>query len=193
VPAPGVCARRLTSGLVDPNDLEQHILWRLTKTENLPLTFRIEYDEASAALAKRVTDTAKAVVPRVGLTDLVGVAGSLVEPVPESAFLGKWQALRQGVIQSIDIQPGEVFQVIVGEGLPFLQAGASVAGTWVWTVNEIVLDLNDPLQGKKDYPPYRYRIAVSAEGNLVVERGEIYPQGSFMHTRPPQMIFKKVQ
>lgn len=62
--------RLLPSGLVDPNDLEQHILWRLTKPKNVPLTFRIEYDEASSQLAKRVADTAKATAKRVGLAEI---------------------------------------------------------------------------------------------------------------------------
>jgi beta-lactamase regulating signal transducer with metallopeptidase domain len=185
--------RQVTSGPVDPNDLEQHILWRLTMPKNVPLTFRIEYDEASSALAKQVATTAKAVAKRVGLADLVGVAGTLVEPVPESAFLGKWQAVGNGVIQSIEFQPGGVFQVMVGEGSPVVKAGTSVKGTWVWTVREIQFDIGDPVQGRKNSPPYIYRATVNGEGDLVIDRGEIYPQGSFMNVRPALMVFKKVQ
>jgi hypothetical protein len=192
MPRPDGGYRWLTSGLVDPNDLEQHILWRLTMPKNVPLTFRIEYDEASSALAKQVANMAKAVAKGAGLTDLVGVAGTLVEPVSESAFLGKWQALGNGVIQTIDIQPGGGCQVIMGEGSSVLKAGTSMRGTWIWTVREILLDINDPVMGRKGYPPYIYRASVSGEGNLVIERGEIWPQGSFMHTRPPQTIYRKV-
>jgi beta-lactamase regulating signal transducer with metallopeptidase domain len=182
----------ITSGLVDPNDLEQHILWRLTMPKNLPLTFRVEYDEASSQLAKQVANTAKAVAKRVGLADLVTVAGSLVESVPEKAFLGRWQALGNCLLQSIEVQPGGVCQVMVGEGLPTLKAGMSVRGTWVETLKEILLDIDDPVMGRRDYPPYLYRATVTADGNLLVQRGEIWPQGSFMFTRPPQMIFKQV-
>ena len=183
----------ITSGLVDPNDLEQHILWRLTMPKNLPLTFRVEYDQASSQLAKQVVDTARAVAKRVGLVDLVNVMGVLVESVPERAFLGKWQALTDGVIQSVEIQPGGVCQAIVGEGIPSLKAGARVMGTWVWTVREIQLDINDPMPWTGEPLHFAYRAAVNQEGNLLVERGEIYLQGSFHHTRPPQRIFKRVQ
>jgi len=192
MPRPDGGRRSLTSGLVDPNDLEQHILWRLTMPKNVPLTFRLEYDEASYPLAKQVAGTAKAVAKRVGLTELVGVAGTPAEAVPESAFLGKWQALGDGVIQSVDIQPAGVCQVLVGEGSSVLQAGTSVKGTWSWTVKEILLDIKDPVMGRKGYPPYIYRASVNEEGNLVIQKGEIWPQGSFMYTRPPQTIYKKV-
>lgn len=193
VPRPDGGRRWLTNGLVDPNDLEQHILWRLTMPKCVPLTFRIEYDEASYALAKQVADTAKAVARRVGLTDLVGVAGTLVEAPPESTFLGKWQALGSGVIQNVEIQPAGVCQVTMGEGSDVLKAGTSVKGSWSWTVKEILLDIGDPVDGIQGYPPYRYRATVNEKGDLVVERGEIWLQGSFMHTRPPQTIYRKVQ
>jgi beta-lactamase regulating signal transducer with metallopeptidase domain len=183
----------IASGLVDPNDLEQHILWRLTIPKNLPLTFRVEYDQASSQLAKQVVDTARAVAKRVGLVDLVNVMGVLVESVPERAFLGKWQALTDGVIQSVEIQPGGVCQAIMGEGIPSLKAGARVTGTWVWTVREIQFDINDPMPWTREPLHFAYRAGVNQEGNLLVERGEIYPQGSFHHTRPPQRIFKRVQ
>lgn len=192
VPRPDGGSPWLTNGLVHPNDLEQHILWRLTMPKNVPLTFRVEYDEASYDLAKQVADTAKAVVKRVGLTDLVGVAGTLVEPVPESAFLGRWQALGNGVIQSVDIQPGGVCQVLVGEGLREIKAGTSMRVPWVWTVREIQFNIGDPVLGLKGYPPYIYRASLKGDGDLIIRRGEIYPQGSFMHTRPPQMVFRKV-
>ncbi len=192
MPRPDGGRRWLTNGLVDPNDLEQHILWRLTMPKNVPLTFRIEYDEASYQLAKQVAETAKAVTKRVGLTELVGVTGTLAEAVPESAFLGKWQALGSGVIQSVDIQPAGVCQVLVGEGSSVLQAGTSVKGTWSWTVKEILLDIKDPVMGRKGYPPYIYRASLSGAGDLVIQKGEVWPQGSFMHTRPPETTYKKV-
>ncbi len=192
-PRPDGGPRPLASGLVDPNDLEQHILWRLTMPKNVPLTFRIEYDEASSQLAKQVANTAKVLAKREGLTDLVGVAGTLVEPVPESAFLGKWQALGKGVIQNIEIQPGGACQAIVGEGISSLKAGTIVTGTWVWTVREIQFDINDPMPWTRGVLHFAYRATVNGEGSLVIQRGEIYPQGSFMHTRPPEMVFRKVQ
>jgi beta-lactamase regulating signal transducer with metallopeptidase domain len=183
----------ITSGLVDPDDLEQHILWRLTMPKNLPLTFRVEYDQASSRLATQVADTIKAVAKRVGLAEVVSVVAARVESVPERAFLGKWQAQTDGAIQSVEIQPGGVCQAIVGEGIPSLQAGTRVTGTWVWTAREIRFDINDPLPWTKEPLHFAYRAAVNQEGDLLVERGEIYPQGSFHHTHPPQRIFKRVQ
>jgi hypothetical protein len=180
----------LVMGLVDPNDLEQCILWRLTKPKNVPLTFRIEYDEASTKLAKQIADTAKAVAKRVGLAELVSVTGALVEPVPETVFLGRWQAITQGEMQTIDVQPRGICQVTMGKGTQAIKAGANVSGMWLPTTKEIFVDINDKVGGK---PHYVYRGYVNAEGDLVFERGDIYPQGSFYPEGAPQMIFKKVQ
>ena len=192
MPRPDGGPKPITSGVVDPNDLEQHILWRLTMPKNVPLFFRIEYDEASSQLAMQVADTAKAVAKRVGLTDLVSAAGIPVKPVPESAFLGKWQAQGRGVIQNVDIQPGGVCQVTVGEGSEAFKAGTSVRGTWAWMVKQILLNIDDHIKGSPTMPSYVYRATVDGEGNLVIERGEIYPQGNFM-VRSPQMVFKRAQ
>ena len=184
MPRPDGGRRWLASGLVDPNDLEQHILWRLTMPKNVPLTFRIEYDDASSELARQVADTAKAVTKRVGLTELVNVAGILVEAVPESAFLGKWQALGSGVIQSIEIQPGGVCQVLVGEGSPVTKAGTSVRVAWVWTVREILFDINDPVLGRKGYPPYIYRASLNERRESHHRKRRDLPPRQ-LHAHPP--------
>jgi hypothetical protein len=183
----------LLSGVVEVDDLEQHILWRLLHPGNVPLTFHIEYDDASSTLARQVADTAKAVAKRVGLADLVEVTGVLVEPVPETAFLGRWQALTPGPMQTIDIQPRGVCLVTMDKGTQVIKAGASVRGTWLWTVKEILLDIGDPVLGKKDYPPYRYRAYVDTEGDLVVNRGVIYRQGSFHNSDLQPAVFRKAQ
>jgi hypothetical protein len=180
----------LVSGQVDPNDLEQHILWRLTKPKNVPLTFRIEYDEASAKLAKQVADTAKAVAQRLGIAELVGVEGALVEPAPEAAFAGRWQAVTKGMIQTIDVQPRGACQVTMGGGSEAIQAGATVKGMWLPTTKEIIMDIKDFIIGKN---PYVYRASINAEGNLVVYRGVVYPQGSFHNSDAQPTVFKKVQ
>ncbi|MEN6335066.1 MAG: hypothetical protein ABFE01_12450, partial [Phycisphaerales bacterium] len=193
VPRPDGGGQLLSSGVIDPNDLEQHVLWRLTMPKNLPLVFRIEYDEASRQSAKNVADTVMAVAERVGVADLVTVAETLVEPVPEEAFLGKWRALGNSMIQSVDIQPNGVCHVLVGEGSQAIRPGTTVKGSWLWTVREILLDIGDTIGGKKDYPPYRYRATLGEEGNLVAERGEIWPQGSFMYVGPARMVFQRVK
>jgi hypothetical protein len=148
--------------------------------------FRIEYDEASAKLAKKVADTAKAAAKRLGLTEIVEVTGVLVEPVPEAVFLGRWEAVTQGEMQTIHVLPGEVCQVTMGKGSQAIPAGANMKGRWLPTTKEIVIDIKDA--GQKYYV---YRGAVNAEGNLVVDRGVIFPQGRFILSGPSQTIFKK--
>jgi beta-lactamase regulating signal transducer with metallopeptidase domain len=180
----------LFSGVVDPNDLEQHFLWRLLRPGNVPLTFRIEYDEASAGLAKQVADTAKAVVKRVGLAELVEVTGALVEPVPETVFLGRWQAITPGEIQTIEVQPRGLCQVTMGKGTEAFKAGANVPGTWLPTSQEIMIDIKDKVEGQtRCY----YKGSVNADGNLVVDRSRVWPQGSIHPHGPSRTIFQKVK
>jgi len=180
----------LASGRVNVDDLEQHILWRLTKPKNVPLKFRVEYDDASTQLARQVVDTAKAVAKRLGVAQLVEVEGALVEPVSEKAFEGRWEAMQRGRIQAIDIQPGGVCEVLMGDGSPAIKAGTNVKGTWIITTREIVVDINDRVQGK---PHYVYRGYLNDDGNLAVDRGDIYPQGSFHGAGAAQMVFSKVK
>jgi len=180
----------LVTGLVNPNDLEQHILWRLTMPKNVPLRFRIEYDEASALLARQVTEMTKAVAKRLGIADVVEVDEALVEPVPEDIFLGRWQALGKGEILAIDVQPGEVCQVTMGDRSQTIKPGTSVKGIWVPTTKEIVIDINDRFSGKSNCP---YRGSINAEGNLVINRVEIYPQGSMHFISGTQTIFERVE
>jgi hypothetical protein len=180
----------LDSGLVDPNDLEQHILWRLTRPKNLPLTFRIEYDEASSKVAKQVADTAKTVAKRLGLAELVEVAGAVVEPVPEAAFLGRWQAVTQGEMQTLDIRPGGVCQVTMGKGTETIKAGANISATWLPTTKEIFIDIKDKVEGRSRNV---YSGSVNADGNLVINKGRVYSQGNFVLSGPSETIFQKVR
>jgi hypothetical protein len=166
----------LVSGVVDPNDLEQSILWRLTMPMNVPLTFRIEYDEASTKLAKQVADMAKEIAKRLGLSELVQVAGVLVEPVPETVFLGRWEALGKGQLQTVDIQSSGVCEVLVGEGSDAIKAGTRVKGIWLLSTREIYVDVNDK---GRDAIHYVYRGSIDEAGRLVFQRGDIRPQGNF--------------
>lgn len=178
-------ANPLVTGTVAPNDLEQHILWRLTMPRNVPLTFRIEHDEASAPVARQVAETATAVARRLGIADLVKVTPVLVQPVPEEAFLGRWQAVTNGELREVNIQPGGQAQLTVpkrsqrGEGV----GNKTVSAPWVPGTKEIFLDAGDRVI---------YRASIGVEGNLVVDAGEITAQGSFLATgSTDQMIFKK--
>ena len=187
----------LVTGLFNPKDLEQHILWRLTMPKNVPLTFRIEYDQESASLAKQVADTAKAVVKRLGIGELVDVTTVPVEPVSETFFLGRWGGETRGDVQEIDVRPEGVCQVTMGDRFGkdktpgAIKAGASVSGTWFLTTNEIVIDIKDRNEFGSDFV---YRGYLGEEGNLIVDKGIIYPQGSFhVSGEPRQMILKKVE
>jgi beta-lactamase regulating signal transducer with metallopeptidase domain len=181
--------RLLDSGVLDPDDLEQHILWRLTMPRNLPLTFRIEYDEASGKLATQVADTIKAVAMRAGLADVVNVVAALVEPVPETAFLGRWQAITQGEMQTLDIQPGGICEVTMGSGTEAIKAGAKVRGAWFVTTRGVFVDIHDNIGGAR----YLYQGCVNGDGNLVVNRGRVFPRGVFVLRGPSVSVFQKVK
>jgi hypothetical protein len=176
--------------MVEPNDLEQHVLWRLSYPGNVPLRLRIEYDQASAAPARQVAETVKTTAQRLGVADLVEMAQAPVEPVPETAFLGQWEALGKGYFQAIDIQPRGVCQVTMGDGTEAFQAGAAVKGTWMPTCREVLVDISDRARhGGSFY----YLGFINQNGNLVVDRTEIYNQGHFKLADTGQMIFQKVK
>lgn len=187
----------LVTGLVDPKDLEQHILWRLTKPKNVPLTFRIEHDQASASLTKRIADTAKAVIKRLGIGELADVKTVRVEPVAKTVFLGRWRGATRGDVHEIDVRPNGVCQVTMGDRFGkdktpgAIKAGTTVSGRWFLATDEIVIDINDKSPHGADYV---YRGYLEEEGNLIVDKGIVYPQGSFhVSGAPRQMILKKVE
>jgi len=183
----------LGTGVVEPNDLEQHIMWRLLFPKNVPLKFRIEHDEASAKLARQTADKVRIVAKDLGISELVEVERILVEAVPESAFLGRWQAITKGEVQVIDIQPTGVCVFTMSSGTKPIRGGMSVPGTWFLTPKEIHFDVKDSgieIRGTVYYV-YRYRGYLDKEGKLVVDRGEIHVEGSF-HPFPNPTVFEKV-
>jgi hypothetical protein len=188
VKRPDGAFKPLVTGVVEPNDLEQHILWRLLHPGNVPLKFRIEYDEASAELARQTADKVRAVAKDLGIVEIVDVERALVDSVPETAFLGRWQAITKGEFRTIDIQPTGVCLLGISGGSVSTRAGASIPGKWLLTPKEIVMDIKE----KKGNNFYVYRGYLDKDGNLVVDKGMIYPQGSFHLTQPVPMIFKKV-
>lgn len=177
----------LVTGVVEPNDLDQHILWRLTHPGLIPLKYRIEHDETSAKLARQTADRVRGIAKELGIGELVDVKRILVESVPESAFLGRWQAITQGDIQIIDIQPTGV---CVFEKSPEskIRGGTSVPGRWFLTPKEIFMDIKD---SRTSY--YTYRGHFDNQDNLIVTQGVIYRQGSF-HSSGDQgtVVFKKM-
>jgi hypothetical protein len=105
----------LATGLVNPKDLEQHILWRLTKPKNVPLTFRIEHDRTSASPARQIADKARSVIKRLGIGELADVKMMPVEPVAETDFLGRWRGEARGDVHEVDVRPEGVCQVTMGD------------------------------------------------------------------------------
>lgn len=186
----------LVSGPVDLKDLEQHVLWRLTMPKNVPLTFRIEHDQASASLSREVADTARAVIRRLGVGELADVETVRVEPVAETVFMGRWRGKARGDIQEIDIQPNGRCQVTMGDRFGkdkapgAIKAGTTVSGIWLLTTNEMVVDIKD----RNEWGGYfTYRGHLGDDGNLIVDKGMTYPQGSFhVSGAPKQMVLKKV-
>lgn len=158
-------SKRLLSGLANPEDLEQSILWRLTKPKNVPLMFRVEYDEVSASLARQVAETTKAVAQRLGIAELVGVKEVLVEPVPEAAFLGRWKAIKEGKIREIEVQPQGQTRLTMTTG-----PQTTVSAPWTLGTKEIFIDTGRSIV---------WRGYINAEGNLVIDEGSILPQGSW--------------
>jgi len=175
--------------VVDPNDLEQHVLWRLTYPGNLPLRLRVEYDQASVPMARQVAETIRTTAQSLGVADLVAVAQVLVEPVPETAFLGRWEALGKGYFRTMDIRPRGVCQVTMGDGTEKIQAGASVTGTWMPTSRAILVDIGDR---SRNQGHFFYLAFINQKGNLVVDRTEVRNQGYFAVHNTGQMIFQKV-
>jgi hypothetical protein len=181
----------LGTGVVEPNDLDQHIMWRLLLPRNVPLKFRIEYDQTSSKLARQTADKIRIIAKDLGISELVDVERILVEAIPESDFLGRWQAITKGDIQTIDIQPTGVFVFGKSPGSK-IRGGMSVSSRWFMTPKEIFMDIKD--QRSDGY--YVYRGHLDKESHLVVDRGEIRIEGRFGKAwdrdSTVTMVFKKV-
>ncbi len=178
----------IATGLFEPNDLDQHILWRLMHPSNVPLKFRIEHDETSTKLARHTTDRVRAVAKDLGIGEVVEVERILVESVPETTFLGRWQAMTKGEVSTIDIQPKGECMLVKSRGSASTKGGTSVPGRWFLTPKEIFVDIN--VYQAEGYCLYRGQL--DKDGNLVVQKGVIYPRGTFHGTVPRPTVLKKV-
>lgn len=185
---PDGTSKALVTGVVEPNDLEQHILWRLLHPSNVPLKFRIEHDQASSKLARQTADKVRVVAKDLGIGELVDVERILVDSVPETAFLGRWQAITKGEVQIIDIQPTGVCVFVQSRGSEPIRDGMTVPGRWFLTPKEIFMDIKD----KRSDGYWVYRGHLDKEGKLVVDRVEITPRGSFGLGSLRSIVFKKV-
>jgi hypothetical protein len=70
---PDGASKTIVTGIVEPNDLDQHILWRLTHPGLIPLKYRVEYDKTSAKLARQTADRIRAIAKDLGISELVEV------------------------------------------------------------------------------------------------------------------------
>lgn len=181
-------SKPIVTGVVEPNDLDQHILWRLTHPGLIPLKYRVEYDQISARLARQTADRIRAIAKDLGIGELVEVERILVEAIPESAFLGHWQATTQGEFQTIDIKPTGECIFLKSRESASTKGGTSMPGRWFLTLKEVFMDIKnvgDTL--------YIYRGHFDRQGNLVVQQGAIYRQGSFHSSgAETRLVFKKV-
>ena len=178
----------ITTGVVEPNDLEQHIMWRLLRPKNVPLKFRIEHDQTSSKLARQTADKVRAVAKDLCISELVEVERIPVEAVPESAFLGRWQAITKGDVQIIDIQPTGVCVFTMSSGSKPIRGGMSVPGRWLLTPKQIFMDIKD----RRSDGYCLYRGHLDKEGKLVVDIGDINPRGKFSLGGRRRIVFKKV-
>lgn len=180
----------LVTGPVPLHDLEQHILWRITYQWNLPLTFRIEYDRASADPAQRISEKIRTITSRLNVTELVDVKSILVEPVPEVAFLGRWKAITDGEVREVTLQR-EGQSHLTMDRQPDGGAGAmTMSAPWYLTTKEIIIDLNKVYaRGHR----YVYRGHINSEGNLVLDKGLIECQGGFGLSGYMPMVFEKAE
>ncbi len=182
----------LGTGVVEPNDLDQHIMWRLLLPDHFPRKFRIEHDKTSSKSARQTDDKIRIIAKDLGINELVDVERILVEAVPESDFLGRWQAITKGDIQTIDIQPTGVCVFGKSPGSK-IKGGPSVPGRWFMTPKEIFMDIKDNRKDNRE-GYHVYRGTHDMQGLLVVDRGEIRVEGSFGKgwEKNSTVVFKKV-
>lgn len=178
----------MASGLVALQDLHQHVLWRITYQWNLPFTFRIEYDRASSDLAQKVADEIRTTAKRLGVTAVVGIKPVPVEPLPETAFVGRWRAVASGSeVREIVLRPDGQSQLMTAGRSA--QGGTALEGRWFLATRVIIIDA--PRFEKGGYRT-AYRAHINMDGNLVLDEGEVQPQGSFARGSL-SMVFEKVE
>ncbi len=179
----GLDKKTLVTGRVEPDDLAQHILWRLTMPKNVPLTFRIEYDRAGVGQAQRVANEIRRIAERLKIDGLVDVNSVLVDPIPEAIFLGPWRAVTPGEIQEVEIRPESKTELLMRKWSDRDAPMTKVAAPWTLATRYIFIET-----GMREM----YRGEIDGEGRLVLDRGQIYPQGSWHDEGGAPMVFEKI-
>jgi len=119
------------------------------------------------------------------------VQSVLVEPVPEQAFLGQWKFEGKGEIQALDVQPGGKCALTWRRDAKSKRAGTTVTYPWTITTKEIIIDPGE--DAKANWIWYTYRAYVNSDHKFAVEKGVIYPQGTFYRAGDSTMIFERVK
>jgi hypothetical protein len=176
--------QKISSGVVEPHDLDQHILWRLTIPKNVPVRFRIEYDRADFTQAQHIADEIRRIAGRLKVAELVDVNSVLVEPIPEAIFLGTWRARTPGEIREVEIRPEGRTELLMRKHSDRQAGMKKVAAPWTLGTKDIFIET-----GFLEM----YWGQIDGEGCLVLERGEIFPQGSWHDAGGPPIVFEKVE
>jgi hypothetical protein len=175
--------KTLATGLVESGDLAQHILWRLTMPKNVPLTFRIEYDRAGFDQAQHVANEIRRIAKRLNIDELVDVNSVLADPIPEAIFLGQWRAVTAGEIKEVAIRPEGKTELLMRKWSDHGAPMTRVAAPWTLGTKDIFIET-----GTWEM----YRGEIDGEGRLVLDRGQIYPQGTWNDEGGSPIAFEKI-
>jgi len=173
----------LATGPVELDDLDQHILWRLTMPKNVPVTFRIEYDRAGFGQAQRIAEEVRRLAKRAKVEALVDVNAVLVDPIPEAIFLGSWRAVTPGEIKEVEIRPEGKTELLMRKWSERQAPMTKVAAPWTLATKDIFIETGRWMM---------YRGILDGEGHLVLDRGTIYPHGSWHDEGGSPIVFEKI-
>lgn len=172
------------SGLVDSSELDQHILWRILFQWNVPFKFRIEYDRGGFDTAQHITERIRRIVERLNVEELVDVNSVLVDPIPEAIFLGRWRAITPGEIREIEIRPRGQATLMMSPEPKRSKETSTATAPWTLTTQCLLMETGHLVM---------YRGEVDGEGRLILERGTIYPQGTWHDQGGDPLLFEKVE
>jgi len=175
--------RMLATGAVEPHELEAHISWRLTMPKNVPVTFAIEYDRGGFEQAQRIAEKVRRLAKQLKLAKLIDVKTTLVEPLPVSAFLGGWRAITPGEIRTIEIKPEGYADLDMNVPQRRDSEPTTVRAKWTPAMDRLYIDTKKLTTYKADF---------NEQGHLVLDRGQIYPQGSWNDEGGLPITFEKV-
>jgi len=150
----------------------------------VPVTFEIEYDRGGFEQAQRIAEKVRRLATQLKLAELVDVNATLVEPLPISAFLGAWRAITPGEIRTIEIKPEGYADLDMNVSRRRDSDKTMTRAQWTPGVKQLYIDTKKLTTYKADF---------DEQGHLVLDRGTIYPQGSWNDEGGLPIAFEKVQ